>query len=689
MKRLHALFYLIALLHCTKLSGTSDETLSGVSAKVCYENGDPAPKVTVCIFEVDDTTRRALDEVETDKNGYFEISEVPTGMYNIITKKDTLVAMVDSVVINQSRQLDKITIKPQSSIAGLVTVEPNHTPVIVTVQVLGTYLFANVDANGTFTLSGLAEGKYTLCFQTTSGDYTPTYVSIEVIAGTVGTIDKTVKMRYSGIPVITQISASYDTTNGVVLVQWSPVAYHNLAGYMLFRKEHLTPDWPKNYIAATADTVYRDTIDFGGCNRFDGAKNGCRFDFNYRVIARGKNDMTGEPYALCNISVVSPKVMIPTAAAGADTVLPSGTSVLLKGSNSFALPGTIKEYAWDIGVTKIFIPCATGDTLVTAPEGYDDTLTCILRVTGIDGSKSYDTVSVVSSSFLPATGNAAFSPRTGLGCIEFHDTLWIVGGESINNGGANNEIWFSLTGADWELLPVSYRFSARTEHTCLEYHDTVWVIGGWSSGSRFNDVWCSANMRDWVQKTPSAAFSPRAGHTSVVFDGKLWVIGGTTLAQGIFDVVNDVWYSENGSEWVEATDSAAFSKRWAHASVVFDGKIWVIGGQGNTINASNDIWYSSNGVDWSSGGSVGNRNWWHSKATVFKEKIWLIGTTTMGESVQNTIMSSMDGFRWEIAIGHPPFTQRGGHGQTVYKNKLWVIGGSQNVTCYNDIWYLK
>ena len=52
-------------------------------------------------------------------------------------------------------------------------------------------------------------------------------------------------------------------------------------------------------------------------------------------------------------------------------------------------------------------------------------------------------------------------------------------------------------------------------------------------------------------------------------------------------------------------------------------------------------------------------------------------------------MSSTDGLQWETAIGNPPFSKRGGHGQVVYDGKLWIIGGSENVTCSNDVWYLE
>ena len=54
---------------------------------------------------------------------------------------------------------------------------------------------------------------------------------------------------------------------------------------------------------------------------------------------------------------------------------------------------------------------------------------------------------------------------------------------------------------------------------------------------------------------------------------------------------NDVWYSSDGINWYQATPNANFSKRQSHSSVVFNNKIWVIGGGDNT-SFYNDVWYS-------------------------------------------------------------------------------------------------
>jgi len=71
-------------------------------------------------------------------------------------------------------------------------------------------------------------------------------------------------------------------------------------------------------------------------------------------------------------------------------------------------------------------------------------------------------------------------------------------------------------------------------------------------------------------------------HSAVVFDDKLWVLGGGA---------NDVWYSSDGVNWNCATDSAGWSSRESQTSVEFDNKLWVLGGYLYDSQYGSDVWY--------------------------------------------------------------------------------------------------
>ncbi len=131
----------------------------------------------------------------------------------------------------------------------------------------------------------------------------------------------------------------------------------------------------------------------------------------------------------------------------------------------------------------------------------------------------------------------------------------------------------------------------------------------------------------WVQVTDSANWSARYGHGAVVFDNKMWIMGGANY--------NDVWNSEDGVNWTQVTASAAWTGRSSISCVVFEGKMWVLGCGYNDGN--DDVWCSEDGVTWTqTASSIG----WNyiTDSFVYDSKIWAFG--------QSGAWSSEDGINW-------------------------------------------
>ncbi len=171
----------------------------------------------------------------------------------------------------------------------------------------------------------------------------------------------------------------------------------------------------------------------------------------------------------------------------------------------------------------------------------------------------------------------------------------------------------------------------------------------------------------------------RYRHASVVFDGKLWVIGGAT---------NDVWSSEDGACWLRVTDSAPWAPRFGHASVVFKDKIWVIGGGDWAHGGKNDVWSTENVADWTE--VLSAAPWPVSSAltaVVFDDKMWVIGffatdDSTATTTLFNAVWSSEDGISWIEVNNQPAWAPRVGYRLVVHEGQLWVIGGSD----MGDVW---
>ena len=182
--------------------------------------------------------------------------------------------------------------------------------------------------------------------------------------------------------------------------------------------------------------------------------------------------------------------------------------------------------------------------------------------------------------------------------------------------------------------------------------------------------------------TTAASFSGRYNHTNVVFDNKLWVIGGTDLSS----YKNDVWYSTDGETWTEATASAQFSARSSHTTVVFDNKLWVIGGYDENFAFKNDVWYSTDGITWTEAtASASFSGRYTHTSVVYDNKLWVIGGTD--GSLKNDVWYSSDGVTWSEATASAQFSERTGHTTIVYDNKLWVIGGFSVSSRKKDIWF--
>ncbi|MEO0080712.1 MAG: T9SS type A sorting domain-containing protein [candidate division WOR-3 bacterium] len=232
----------------------------------------------------------------------------------------------------------------------------------------------------------------------------------------------------------------------------------------------------------------------------------------------------------------------------------------------------------------------------------------------------------------------------------------------------------------WHQATPAAAWPARELHTAVVFQDTLWVIYG-RQGTATKDVWRSADGADWT--LVSAAPGYRNDHASVVFDNKVWVLGGYDTG----NYKNDVWYSSDGVTWVKlTTGSPMWTPRIGHEAVVFNGKMWVLGGfvyPGNT--GSNDVWYSSDGVNWVLAGNAGwSPRFWHA-AVVHNGKIWVMAGYDGTD--RNDVWCSSDGVNWTQVTAAANWTPRHLSTLVSFDNKLWLMGGYRDPSHNNEVWY--
>jgi N-acetylneuraminic acid mutarotase len=188
-------------------------------------------------------------------------------------------------------------------------------------------------------------------------------------------------------------------------------------------------------------------------------------------------------------------------------------------------------------------------------------------------------------------------------------------------------------------------------------------------------------MFDW-QKSASV-WGGRYGQASVVFQDKIWVIGGKDSE----DIpTNDVWSSSDGANWTKVSSDNPWPARSSHQAVVFDNKIWLMGGISLASEELNDVWSSTDGVIWN---KVTDAASWPVRADfssiVFDNKIFVMGgwsaTSPQGGDFMhyNDVWSSTDGKSWEQLTADAAWAKRESFSTYVYSNKIFVVGGLASV----------
>jgi hypothetical protein len=229
--------------------------------------------------------------------------------------------------------------------------------------------------------------------------------------------------------------------------------------------------------------------------------------------------------------------------------------------------------------------------------------------------------------------------------------MWFMGGRKLPGKENSNEVWSSADGATWTLegrAPWCPRVSA----SFVVFKDRMWVLGGTedfydhSDAMVKNDVWSSADGREWKLETPNAGWSGRAHGQAVVFDGKLWLMGGG-LWHPQHEARNDVWCTEDGQRWTLVTASAAWKPRLWFSAVVYRDRMWALGGWSKEAGNFADVWHSKDGKEWTELKS--NVTWKarHEHSTfVFQGRIWVAGGHA--EPVSSEVWSlsvPVDGFK--------------------------------------------
>ncbi|HVW37002.1 MAG TPA: hypothetical protein VHB99_06845 [Pirellulales bacterium] len=299
------------------------------------------------------------------------------------------------------------------------------------------------------------------------------------------------------------------------------------------------------------------------------------------------------------------------------------------------------------------------------------------------------------------TAKAEWQPRDSQGEVVYRDRLWLFGGWFDSFKAAPRDVWSSADGKTWSLVTADAPWKHSDLPMSLTFDDKMWMMGGWFNGrlpdhSASNAVWSSTDGATWKQATEHAGWSPRIAAAAVEFKGKMWILGGTEdyYFGDEKSLKNDVWCSDDGEHWKQATASAEWAPRAYHQAAVLNGKMYVFGG-GNyapqdLYRAYHDVWSSSDGVHWTEETSAAEwppRLWFSS--VVYRDRIWVLGGWSNHPSKNHgDVWYSKDGKHWTQLKSAVSWKERHEHSAYVLDDKIWVAGGHAQPLS-NEVWSLN
>jgi hypothetical protein len=263
----------------------------------------------------------------------------------------------------------------------------------------------------------------------------------------------------------------------------------------------------------------------------------------------------------------------------------------------------------------------------------------------------------------------------------------------------NNGTWISEDGKTWKKtpLPDSGLNSAYLKY--VQLNGAIYALGSLTGNYEgftvSPKILRTRDLESWETVAETSNLPQRIFYGAVVFDGKIWMIGGYDGK----NYLNDVWKSADGVHWARVAENAPWSPRTTSVVTVFKDEIWLLGGGAidgdKEINptSESEAWATKDGKTWRRV-QADLRRKWRGAPVVFDSKLWLIGANR-GGTFESAVWMTENGSNWKELPA--PWSPRGGVAAWVFGDKLFMTGGKSShvengepkFVYSNDVWLME
>lgn len=223
--------------------------------------------------------------------------------------------------------------------------------------------------------------------------------------------------------------------------------------------------------------------------------------------------------------------------------------------------------------------------------------------------------------------------------------------------------------------------------------DGTWDAQGmpqYDKAKYFNDIWVTDNGTDWQLVTEHADLPKLISMSIVPFKGTLYLYAGWGPDIGFN---TKIYESIDGVNWSVATDTVPYPEREGQRVLEYNSKLYMFGGVNYIIHKQyNDVWESDDGLTWTA--LTTDAPWhgrWDHDVAIASSTFYLVAGMSSATVGYDDIWKSPDGADWTLVATATPLGKRQGHVILQYRGVNWLIGGldtASNVG-YGEAWYSR